>query len=380
MLVNEIGITVTDNGPGIPPETVQGVLDFNVRVSSREAYVSPCRGAQGNALKTLVAMPFTLDGEQGNVEIEAHGVRHVINFRVDRVRQQPVIQYDPQKVDPEFPGTKILIRWPDSARSILDNAKARFLQIASDFTFLNPHLTLRVDWFGAITTVERTTDQWSKWLPHHPTSAHWYTVEQLERLIGAYVTDDVDRGRERTVREFVAEFRGLTGSAKQKQVLGETELARAKLTDLTVEGSMRTDVIGKLLVSMKKHSKPIKPADLGAIGKEHFAARMDQLGCVKESFGYQIVKESREGLPCLIETAFAWRGKNAEQARRLVTGVNWSAAIINPFRMLGSVGHSLDTVLANQRANEDEPIIMVVHAASPFVQYTDRGKSAVVVI
>ncbi|MGH6864888.1 MAG: ATP-binding protein [Methyloceanibacter sp.] len=35
------GITVTDNGPGLPPETVEGILDFNVRVSSREAYVSP---------------------------------------------------------------------------------------------------------------------------------------------------------------------------------------------------------------------------------------------------------------------------------------------------------------------------------------------------
>ena len=32
-------IVVTDNGPGIPDETVEAVLDFSVRVSSREAYV-----------------------------------------------------------------------------------------------------------------------------------------------------------------------------------------------------------------------------------------------------------------------------------------------------------------------------------------------------
>ncbi|MBV8112333.1 MAG: ATP-binding protein [Hyphomicrobiales bacterium] len=69
--VDKIGITVTDNGPGIPAETVNGVLDFTVRVSSREAYVSPTRGAQGNALKTIVAMPFVLDGRRGQVEIEA---------------------------------------------------------------------------------------------------------------------------------------------------------------------------------------------------------------------------------------------------------------------------------------------------------------------
>jgi hypothetical protein len=51
-------VTITDNGPGIPAETVAGVLDFSVRVSSREAYVSPTRGAQGNALKTIVAMAY----------------------------------------------------------------------------------------------------------------------------------------------------------------------------------------------------------------------------------------------------------------------------------------------------------------------------------
>ncbi len=60
--VNDIGVAVADNGPGIPPETVGDVLDFSIRVSSREAYVAPDRGAQGNALKTIIAMPFVLYG------------------------------------------------------------------------------------------------------------------------------------------------------------------------------------------------------------------------------------------------------------------------------------------------------------------------------
>ena len=34
-------ITVVDNGPGMPEETINGVLDYNIRVSSREAYVAP---------------------------------------------------------------------------------------------------------------------------------------------------------------------------------------------------------------------------------------------------------------------------------------------------------------------------------------------------
>src|SRR5262249_42835888 len=43
--VDQDAFEVTDNGPGIPKKTVEGVLDFAVRVSTREAYVSPCRGA-----------------------------------------------------------------------------------------------------------------------------------------------------------------------------------------------------------------------------------------------------------------------------------------------------------------------------------------------
>ena len=112
--VDNNGITVTDNGPGVPAETITDVLDFSVRVSSREAYVAPDRGAQGNALKTIVAMPFVLDGDQGVIEVDAGGARHRIEFTVDPVRQAPVIRHDAGQGDRKK-GTGIRVEWPDSA-------------------------------------------------------------------------------------------------------------------------------------------------------------------------------------------------------------------------------------------------------------------------
>ena len=112
--VDEKGITITDNGPGLPPEVVQGVLDFSVRVSSREAYVAPDRGAQGNALMTITAMPFVLDGRAGRVEIAARGVRHEIAFSVDPIRQHPVIQHERHDGIVKS-GTSITVHWPHSA-------------------------------------------------------------------------------------------------------------------------------------------------------------------------------------------------------------------------------------------------------------------------
>jgi DNA topoisomerase VI subunit B len=36
-------------------------------------------------------------------------------------------------------------------------------------------------------------------------------------------------------------------------------------------------------------------------------------------------------------------------------------------------------VLSQQRADRDEPVVVLLHLACPRVEYTDRGKSAVVV-
>ena len=129
---------------------------------------------------------------------------------------------------------------------------------------------------------------------------------------------------------------------------------------------------------MKGHSKPVKPAALGIIGKDHFRQKFQAVGCEMDSFDYRKVIDTDGGIPWSIETAFGWYPEGGDH-RRLITGVNWSPGIINPFRELGRFGQSLDTILSQQRADRDEPIILVLHMACPRVKYTDRGKSAVVV-
>jgi DNA topoisomerase VI subunit B len=369
-------ITVEDNGPGIPADVVEDILDFSVRVSSREAYVSPTRGAQGNALKTIVAMPFVLDGHRGLIDIEAHHARHVIDFGVDRIRQRPTVEH---RVEPGnvATGTRIKVHWPDSACSILEGAGPQFLQIARQYAWLNPHLSITVDWFGERSTETASDPAWSKWKPSDPTSPHWYTAAHFERLVAGYIAHDSDRGRMRTVRELVAEFRGVHGTAKQKAILSSTGLARAPLTALTNGKDLDHAAVASLLGLMKINSRPVKPRLLGSIGRAHFAARFAAAGCEMESFDYRRAMDTTDGVPWIVETAFGWCP--SANTRRLVCGVNWSPGIINPFRELGRFGQSLDTILSQQRADRDEPVILVLHMACPRVEYTDRGKSAVVV-
>jgi DNA topoisomerase VI subunit B len=107
--VDGSSITVEDNGTGIPPETVDQVLDFSVRVSSREAYVAPDRGAQGNALKTIIAMPFVLDGEHGRVDIIGAGVVNRIALMVDRIQQCPHAAVERCEKN----GSLVRVHWPE---------------------------------------------------------------------------------------------------------------------------------------------------------------------------------------------------------------------------------------------------------------------------
>ena len=83
-------------------------------------------------------------------------------------------------------------------------------------------------------------------------------------------------------------------------------------------------------------------------------------------------------MPEVVEVAFGYRPNGANE-RRIITGINWSPAIGNPFRSLGPDGESLDSILSEQRAGRDEPIIVVLHLARPCIDYTDHGKSAVAI-
>ena len=197
--------------------------------------------------------------------------------------------------------------------------------------------------------------------------------------MGAYIARDQDRDREsRTVREFISEFRGLSGSAKQKLVLEESGAARLSLPQFFGTGDRVKRRDAKLLAAMKRQSRPVNPKDLGFIGKDHLAARFKAAGGDLETFRYRRPVGETDGIPDVIETAFAWCPNGAD-VRRIITGVNWSPAIGNPFRSLGTYGELLDTILSEQRSGRDEPIIFVLRLARPRIECSDHGKTAVVI-
>jgi hypothetical protein len=240
---------------------------------------------------------------------------------------------------------------------------------------LNPHLTLTLNWFESTKVTNATNPEWTKWKASYPTCPHWYDAESLSRLIAAYLSHDMDNGRERLVREFVSEFRELSGSTKQKVVLESTGLARQPLSIFVKNGSVDGRLACSLLEAMKRESKPVQPQMLGAIGKEHLETRFRSYGYDPNSFRYKRIFLA-DPIPEVYEFAFGYCPEH--ERRRIVAGVNWSPGILNPFRSIGR-GYSMDSILSEAMAGPNEPIIVFLHVASPGARYTDRGKSAVVV-
>ena len=136
-----IELAVSDNGPGIPPEGVRKVLDYNVRVSDKAAYRSPTRGAQGNALKTVMGIPYSL-GSREPVVIAARGVRHTIKPWIDPAGHVRISHTEDPDGGEE--GTRVSLRVP-AGYEVPEHHLQDFdpLHWVRSFAAFNPHATFR---------------------------------------------------------------------------------------------------------------------------------------------------------------------------------------------------------------------------------------------
>ncbi len=133
-----IHLNVSDNGPGIPPEVVRKVLDYDIKVSDKAAYRSPTRGAQGNALKTIIGIPYAL-GSREPVIVCARGVRHEMAPSVDPAGH---VHFDYSSSPEVTEGTSVSLLIPARLSSGETTQDFNALHWVRSFAAFNPHATL----------------------------------------------------------------------------------------------------------------------------------------------------------------------------------------------------------------------------------------------
>ncbi|MEI8371870.1 MAG: ATP-binding protein [Planctomycetota bacterium] len=367
--LDETGIEVLDNGPGIAQTTIKAMLDFGKRTSSRAGRCSISRGQQGNGGQACLALPFVLNGQVGRVDIASHGVLHEISVTVDRFAQMPVVITDNKKDSLVKNGTFFKLWIPSDMWVSEEYKKAQFLQIVENFGWFNPHLTMHVECFGKHRDILPTDPAWRKFRPSDAVPPQWYSQEKFNGRVTACISSDMAHCKDRLLSEFVREFRGLSSSAKQKEVWDATGLARQPLSSLLNGKGLQTELVTRLYRELVKRGNAIKPEGLGIIGKSHIEAKMVEDGCdIDDDRKYKRADGiDEDGVPFVVEMAFATR----KAGPRMVRGVNWSAMIGNPF---GGEFRPNDFSISSY-----SPVMFFVHVARPAIQSTDRGKAHVVI-
>lgn len=202
-----------------------------------------------------------------------------------------------------------------------------------------------------------------------PTSAHWYNTETLSDLVAGYLVKERNNGQnKKTVREFVSEFRGLSGTAKQKKVT-ET-YSRADLSMFEKDGDIDRETLKILLNRMQAECVAPKPTVLGVIGKEHFTKWMLNHGGAEPSITYIKRHGFDNGLPYFLEIGFAVK-TDSTLHRTQITGLNWSPVIGEP------PDASIRQAIQDAAIKPSDPVIFLAHIAKPRFEFIDRGKTKI---
>jgi hypothetical protein len=175
----------------------------------------------------------------------------------------------------------------------------------------------------------------------------------------------------------------MSATEKQRQVLKEFGAAHLSLHRFFgSESEVNHKRMDKLLLLLRQYTRPVRPELLGVIGEEHFRQHCADVGGELKSFKY-FASPGHDVYtrPYIVEIATCayqtWvSGKAQRYGRYLVTGVNFSATLENPFNTFRGM-EGLEEILTDLRADSYAPVIVAVHYASPHIEYLDRGKSRI---
>jgi len=201
--------------------------------------------------------------------------------------------------------------------------------------------------------------------------------------VASYVAAERTGAEPKTVRGFISEFRGLSGTAKQKRVSAEAGLERAYLHDLIAKkGQLDKAALGRLLETMQSNSTPVKPEALGILGEPHFRARLTGPESEKTFRYKRLSGTDDQNLPFVVEVAFSLTDDPCLRGTHI--GLNWAGALGNPlqdgyFAISNDDGaYGFSALLEKSRINMSrDPVCLVVHLICPRFNFLDRGKGSV---
>jgi len=142
---------VTDNGSGITPEVLDELLDYSTFTSDKALYRTPSRGQQGNALKTLFALPFATGFSNTHPIVTSSGWHHTIKAGLDEAGL-PMVSRDSEPHE-DGDGTKIAVPVGFGYRHRGMHSRGDEIKdLVRGYHLFNPHLKVSFNEFSRAST------------------------------------------------------------------------------------------------------------------------------------------------------------------------------------------------------------------------------------
>ena len=134
------------------------------------------------------------------------------------------------------------------------------------------------------------------------TSAHWYSLEQIERYAGALIARDQERGRAGREKTTVQGFHcPVPGHERDQQAEAGSARTRSgayvAVPVLRLRNQGQSPAHGKIAGSVAAHTRPVRPELLGVIGEEHLRRLIEDAGGEPASFKYFAKPGVANGVP-----------------------------------------------------------------------------------
>jgi hypothetical protein len=365
--------------------------------TSRKAFIKGLtRGALGNALKTLLGIPYALRNRLAGdwspdlkpLSILCNGTEYLPRYVVDSTVQTIRFECETKESKP-VEGTVISVGL-DHFEQEMPRTLAQVELLAQQYHLCNPHAEFH--WIVEIEGQE-WTDEYAPdpdWAAKFRGIApvQWYSPTAFQDLLGAlyrkrFGDDEVRKlPVEAICHRFVGSDDELAGASQGQQTAARIVevLDQSNLTKADIEGPVAT----RLYQVLCQYSPRIDSTQLGRIGLEHVSAVLSRALPVEGDVLYEIATDVGDdpNTPFVIEAAVA-RLKDGK--RQIWTAINFAPAYGDPFlrRWLRAPIRPDEPVLGLRGlldaygVLDETPVILFLHLICPNVEHNEFSKTEI---
>ena len=392
---NQLFVQVS-NRTQFPVELIPDIF-ATYQYTSRKAFVKGLtRGALGNALKTLLGIPYALRNrvsgdwkpDQKPLSIICNKQEYLPIYTVDTTNQN--ISFECKKIpdNKDTQGTIISV-----ALDYFEQEKPRTLdeikRLAQKYNLCNPHANFQ--WL-----IEVEEEEWSveyaanqNWSNKFRGTApiHWYSMTAFQDLLGALHRKQVNNQQtdQLSVQTICSYFCGFDNQDEDIENEDLTAIITRKFgnNNLSVN-DFENEVSKKLYQIMCSYSPEFKSLKLGCIGLEHIRTVLTNTFSVNGKVFYEIAtdKGDEPSLPFVIEaSAVALK----EGSREIWTAINFTPTYDDPFlrrRLYTPIQPEkavvgLRELLDAYGLDEDTPVVLFLHLICPNIESGEFSKTEI---